>query len=172
MKKCKCGKPVANNARTCPNCGHRFTSAPVLFLAWGFGIILLGAMLGAIFGNSSTNTQHQVTPSAASSAATSVPEVKAGIAKTDEAAMVIRACGKPSREYVEIVKGQNTKVRHLIYRQFKTELFYYTDEKGSTPWTLGNAFEDGQDETITMTEANRRMPCAKGKLKNTVLGID
>jgi hypothetical protein len=143
-----------------------------LFLAWGFGIILVGAMLGAIFGNSGTNSQHQIAPYAAPSPATSAPEIKAGIAKTDEAAMVIRTCGKPSRQYVEIVKGQNTKVRHLIYKQFKTELFFYTDERGSTPWALGNAFEDGQDETITMAEANRRMPCAKGKLKNTVLGID
>ena len=86
--------------------------------------------------------------------------------------MVIRACGKPSRDYVEIVKRQNTKVRHLIYKRFKTELFFYTDEKASTPWASGNAFEDAQDETITMAEANRRTPCAKGKLRNTVLQID
>jgi len=38
VKKCVCGNPVANNARVCPNCGHRFTHPFVKFLAWFFGI--------------------------------------------------------------------------------------------------------------------------------------
>jgi hypothetical protein len=53
MKKCACGNQVANNARTCPKCGHRFTSGLVKFLAWFFGIAVGLGMLGAIIGGRS-----------------------------------------------------------------------------------------------------------------------
>jgi hypothetical protein len=40
MRKCKCGNMVANNARFCPKCGHRFTSGCTMALAWFFGITI------------------------------------------------------------------------------------------------------------------------------------
>jgi hypothetical protein len=56
MRECECGNQVAYNARSCPKCGHRFTSGPVKFLAWFIGIIIVMGILGAIFaGNSSQN---------------------------------------------------------------------------------------------------------------------
>jgi hypothetical protein len=41
MKQCRCGHQVANNARTCPNCGHRFTGALAQAIAVLLGISFL-----------------------------------------------------------------------------------------------------------------------------------
>jgi hypothetical protein len=46
MRKCKCGNDVANNAISCPKCGHRFTSGPVKFLAWFLGITVVVGVIG------------------------------------------------------------------------------------------------------------------------------
>src|ERR1700730_12190753 len=67
MRKCKCGNPVANNAKACPKCGHRFTSGPVLVLAWFFGVVIVVAFVGAITG--SNNGTSQPAPSPAEQAA-------------------------------------------------------------------------------------------------------
>jgi hypothetical protein len=56
MRTCECGNQVANNARSCPKCGHRFTSVPAKFLAWFIGIIIVMGVLAAILaGNRSQN---------------------------------------------------------------------------------------------------------------------
>ncbi len=81
--------------------------------------------------------------------------------KQDEAALVIQLCGKPDREFME--KAPGTTVRHLVYRRFNTELFYFRGAD-MPQWALGNAFVPSRDEDMTMEEANRRMPCAKGQL--------
>jgi hypothetical protein len=79
----------------------------------------------------------------------------------DEAAFVIQNCGKPDREFLE--KASGATIRHLVYRKFNTELFFFRD--AATPqWRLGNAFVPNRDKDMTMEEANRRMPCAKGQL--------
>ena len=66
MRKCKCGNDVANNARTCPKCGYRFTSGPVKFLAWFLGISIGLALLGILIGESgSENASKGNAPSVA-----------------------------------------------------------------------------------------------------------
>src|SRR5690348_1521710 len=75
MRRCSCGNDVADNARFCPKCGHRFTSRPVKMLAWIFGLIfgcaVLGGIISAVVGNESssnesvragTNTAHYTVP--------------------------------------------------------------------------------------------------------------
>jgi uncharacterized iron-regulated membrane protein len=51
MRKCKCGNDVANNARFCPKCGHRFTSRFTKFMAWTcvvlFGFVILVAIIAS-----------------------------------------------------------------------------------------------------------------------------
>ncbi len=43
MKTCTCGKAIAGNAYTCPNCGRRFT--PWYVWAFGLGLPILGLFL-------------------------------------------------------------------------------------------------------------------------------
>lgn len=87
-----------------------------------------------------------------------VPVVKSA---EDEAALVVTYCGQPDHDFLE--KAPGTTIRHLVYKRFKTELFFYRD--ANTPkWILGNAFVPAKDEEMSMDEANRRIPCAKGKL--------
>jgi hypothetical protein len=68
MRNCKCGNAVADNARSCPKCGHRFTSGPVLALAWFFGIVGVVAFIG-MSSNSGTNAPSPPTPSPTQQAA-------------------------------------------------------------------------------------------------------
>jgi hypothetical protein len=70
MRKCECGNQVANNAKFCPKCGHRFTSGPVKFLAWFLGITVGVVVLGASIGknssqNANTNNTSSVAPASA-----------------------------------------------------------------------------------------------------------
>jgi hypothetical protein len=81
----------------------------------------------------------------------------------DEAAFVIKHCGLPDREFTE--KAPGTTVRHLVYRRFNTELFFFRGTD-MPKWGLGNAFVPGRDEDLTMDEANHRMPCAQGQLRS------
>ena len=66
MRKCKCGNDVADNAKACPKCGHRFTSGPVKFLAWVLGIFfglgVLGSMMHSGSGSSSGGEVAAVDP--------------------------------------------------------------------------------------------------------------
>lgn len=89
---------------------------------------------------------------------TTAPVVKSG---RDDAAFVIQNCGKPDRQFTESASGAT--IRHLVYRRFNTELFFFR-AADRPQWGLGNAFVPNQDEDMTMEEANRRMPCAKGQL--------
>jgi hypothetical protein len=53
MRNCKCGNQVADNAKACPKCGHRFTGAFTKFVAWifagSFGLIVLLIYIGSLF---------------------------------------------------------------------------------------------------------------------------
>ena len=55
MRNCKCGNVVANDAKSCPKCGHRFTSGCTRALAWIFGIFIGVAILGALITGSQNN---------------------------------------------------------------------------------------------------------------------
>jgi hypothetical protein len=57
MRKCKCGNQVANNAKACPQCGHRFTSGFVKFLAWSFLVVCVISFIGVLAGTDSPSTQ-------------------------------------------------------------------------------------------------------------------
>src|SRR5882762_6915202 len=48
MRKCKCGNDVANNARACPKCGHRFTSGITKVVAGLFAFCFVIAMIAVI----------------------------------------------------------------------------------------------------------------------------
>jgi hypothetical protein len=63
MRKCECGNDVANNARACPNCGHRFTSRLVKGLAWFMCIVgATGALAIMLSSSSQTTTTAPVAP--------------------------------------------------------------------------------------------------------------
>jgi zinc-ribbon domain len=51
MRRCKCGTEVAGNARFCPKCGHRFTSALPKVIVWLF-VILVAVVIWGSFNNS------------------------------------------------------------------------------------------------------------------------
>ena len=134
----------------CPHCGNRFTHPFVMFLAWMIGISFVVGVI-ASFQDHPATSQPSLKPVAAS-----IQQQP----KKDEAAFVIQHCGRPDREFLEQAPG--TPIRHLVYRRYNTELFFMRDP--GTPWRLGNAFVPNRDEDMTMEEANRRMPCAKGQL--------
>src|SRR5713226_3966273 len=116
MRKCQCGNDVADNARTCPKCGHRFTSQPVKMLAGCFVVIAVVVVLILIVFNSfdtpssrptpaaPTNTQNAATANAAANARAT--------AEGDQAAKLIGKCGKPDKDFTKIEGGQ--PIRHLI----------------------------------------------------------
>lgn len=84
----------------------------------------------------------------------------------DEIAAVIRACGQPtSNNPQELHAGAGSEGRALVYRNYNTELWFYRGND-SKQWMLMNVFPAGGDQTITIAEANRRMPCMKGRLLN------
>src|SRR5258708_5055845 len=80
-------------------------------LAWFIGVSVSLSIIMAIISGSPTPTHprpvaaHVVRPT------------------QDEAAFVIQNCGKPDREFRE--KAPGTTVRHLVYRRFNTELFFF-----------------------------------------------
>lgn len=87
-------------------------------------------------------------------------------AKYDELAAVIGACGQPTSNHPqELNAGAGSEGRALIYRRYNTELWFYRGAD-SAQWMLMNVFPAGGDQTITIAEANRRMPCMKGQLQN------
>jgi hypothetical protein len=134
MKTCKCGRMVASNARVCPQCGNRFTHPFVMVLAWAIGgVIGLSLMIAVI--SSSENQPVKPTP------VTAVPIAKP---TQDEAVFVIQHCGKPDRDFIE--KAPAPTIRHVVYKRFNTELFFYRGPE-MPQWGLGNAFVANRDET-------------------------
>jgi hypothetical protein len=86
-------------------------------------------------------------------------------AKYDEAKAVIDLCGKPSQDHPqELHAGAGSKGRALVYRKYNTELWFYSGPE-SQQWSLMTTFGANGDDTITLEEANKRMPCLKGSLQ-------
>jgi len=56
MQNCKCANTVANNAKLCPKCGHRFTSTSTLVIAWVLGIFGVFVILMMSLANSSSTS--------------------------------------------------------------------------------------------------------------------
>jgi transcriptional regulator NrdR family protein len=158
MYKCKCGNDVASNARTCPKCGHRFTSMPVKMLAWFFGLVAVCGVLGAMLSNNSSTS-----PPAAPAVALT-PAQKSFTMQGDQAAKLIGKCGKPYKDFTKVEGGQ--PIRHVIYKKQNVELMY--SREGVPAWVLVGIFRANADENIDKDEANRRLPCAAGSIR-TVL---
>jgi hypothetical protein len=158
--KCDCGKDLASNAHICPGCGKRFTHPFVKFLAWCFVAVSVLGIIGAIIGgNSSSNRAPSVT---SDTTAHLIP------AKYDEANAVIGLCGKPTQDHPqELHAGAGSEGRALVYRKYNTELWFYRGPE-SSQWVLMNAFKANGDDTITVQEANERMPCLKGGLQEHI----
>ena len=119
------------------------------------GMLVLGALLsdssssGTSNNSSTIATQSHMTP-----------------AKYDEIAAVVAACGQPlSERPQELNAGTGSEGRALVYRRYNTELWFYRGPD-SKQWMLMNVFQAGGDQAITIAEANRRMPCMKGRLQN------
>ena len=64
MRTCECGNQVANNAKLCPKCGHRFTSPITKFVAGVFVFIFVIMVIG-ILSNSGDKTPPQTSPAPA-----------------------------------------------------------------------------------------------------------
>jgi hypothetical protein len=124
------------------------------------GMLVIGALLS---NNTSTTTD---------SSNTTAPQSRMTPATYDELAAVVSACGQPtSRHPQELNAGAGSEGRALVYRRYNTELWFYrgTDSK---QWMLMSVFPAGGDQTITVAEANRRMPCLKGRLQNHFPGLE
>lgn len=156
LKTCKCGSFVAPNVKVCPNCGHRFTHPFLKAIAWIIGISLTVRLI--VIASNHTPAPSATIPVPVASDTIAIPTPKP---TQDEVAFVLKHCGHPERDFRE--KAPGTLIRHLVYKRFDTELFFYRD--ANTPlWVLGNAFIADRDELMTFDEANRRMPCARGQL--------
>jgi hypothetical protein len=75
MRNCRCGNQVADNARACPKCGHRFTGGFTKFVAWAcavfFGLIFLVVTIDSYFDTPSAAPTP--TPSASTAAPSATP---------------------------------------------------------------------------------------------------
>jgi hypothetical protein len=65
MRTCVCGNQVANNAKACPQCGHRFTSAIAKVFV---GFVVVCMCFGIIVSIVNKPTQSEPAPSAAEEA--------------------------------------------------------------------------------------------------------
>jgi hypothetical protein len=174
----KCGLYSRAWVRFCDNCGSLLVSAPVPTQAQvpqaqsarnpfiGFVLdhpiltILLAVIAIVILGVAVGGDQNTTTPQAKTTDRQMRP------ATYDELAQVISSCGSPNSNHPqELQAGAGSEGRALVYRKYNTELWFYRGPD-SQQWMLMNAFPAGGDQTITVAEANRRMPCMKGHLQN------
>jgi hypothetical protein len=123
------------------------------------GSIFIGLLvIGALVSND--------TPTTSSSSTNSATQSRMTPATYDEIAAVTTACGQPTSKHLqELNAGAASEGRALVYRRYNTELWFYRGND-SKQWMLMNVFPAGGDQTITVAEANRRMPCMKGRLQN------
>jgi hypothetical protein len=94
LKKCKCGNPVASNARFCPNCGHRFTHPFVKAFAWFLGISFSLGIIASVASNPSVSTMAPGRGGAGSNSET-VGDRQTQESSLTEADQLIKNCGKP-----------------------------------------------------------------------------
>jgi hypothetical protein len=166
MRKCACGNQVANNARTCPKCGHRFTSGPVLFLAWFLGISIGLGLLAAILGQSNESSSNPITDSKGRA-------VPVGV--SNDAELLIARCGQPSSDDStdhdnprppipsRIVEYKKQRLRFLFIPGGGSKLGdpppYKWKFVGVTDMTAANP---SKARVVNPSEAVRRMPCWSG----------
>jgi hypothetical protein len=84
----------------------------------------------------------------------------------DQAAAIMRACGKPSRDYEDNQAG--TTWRHVVYGRAHVELIY----QRFPGWTYIAATDPRDTEVgavIEIDEVSRRLPCTRGKLTDPML---
>ncbi len=156
MKKCsKCGSINAPNAKFCSNCGKVFTvNSPSLKIFGVIACIFIGVCI--LIAISTAISQN-------STSSQSSPEIKAKTipAKYDEAAAVIKMCGKPNRDHPqELNAGAGSEGRALVYRKYNTELWFYRGPE-SRYWMLMSALVANGDDSMTVEQASKRMPCMK-----------
>jgi len=164
MRKCECGNDVADNARTCPKCGHRFTSGSVRFLTWFIVVAAACVVIGLMLSNDSPTPAPAPVAPAPTGAQKSAEANASATAQGDQAAKLISQCGKPDRDFTKNEGGQ--PIRHMIYKKKNVELMY--SRQGIPAWALVGIFKANADENMDTEEANRRLPCAKGNIR-TVL---
>ena len=61
MRKCRCGNNVSRNAKSCPQCGHRFTGGFTKFVGWCILILVVTGVVGSMLG-SGTNVASNPAP--------------------------------------------------------------------------------------------------------------
>ena len=93
MMKCKCGGKVANNARVCPHCGHRFTSLPVQVLAGIFAVVGAGAVI-AMLSNSANDAPPVQQAHAATGQVNEAQNRLSAMPKSEQAAALALAAGE------------------------------------------------------------------------------
>jgi len=172
MRKCECGNQVADNAKACPKCGHRFTSGPVKFLAWFFGISIGFGVLGAIIGQMGQAPSSTVpSPTVTDSKGRRVPP---GV--TNDAELLIARCGHPSSDDSTAYDDPRPPIpsRIVEYRKHRLRFMFIPGGNahlGDPPpyqWKLlgvtdMTAADPSQARVVTPSEAVRRMPCWSGK---------
>jgi hypothetical protein len=164
MRKCNCGNDVADNARMCPKCGHRFTSRAVKMLAWFIGLMAACGLLAVMLSNGPSAPTPSTPTSAQNAVAANAAASARATAEGDQAAKLIGKCGKPDKDFTKIEGGQ--PIRHIIYKKQNVELMY---SRQSVPaWALVGIFKASADENMDTEDANRRLPCAAASI-HTVL---
>jgi hypothetical protein len=166
LKKCVCGKELASNARTCPNCGKRFTHPFVMVLAVLFGLMVVGGLISvANSGNNQTDT--------------SSPAPAPGVISKDPA-WLIAQCGNPSKDTSTLHDHPRPSIPTRILKYNNTHLsfaYVYNEKIGNTDsWKLigvtdtqtNTAIAQFAKESSTDVEALRntltnRLPCALNK---------
>jgi len=128
-------------------------------LVWGVGFCIA---LFLWFG-----TQHDSSEQPAKQSAEKPAEKFVLIPATfDEIAAVIKACGKPTKDHPqELQAGASSEGRALVYRNYNTELWFYRGPR-SQQWMLMNSFVANGDDSLSVEEANARMPCMHGNLQD------
>jgi hypothetical protein len=62
MKDCKCGNACAGNAKNCPKCGYRFTSAATKIILGLIVLVILGRIFGGLSSGVGSTSANSATP--------------------------------------------------------------------------------------------------------------
>jgi hypothetical protein len=168
MHRCECGNDVADNARFCPKCGHRFTHPLVKLLGWGFGILAILISIGMIAGinKSEAPTRPKSTGPTTQTSAQVTPDPKFNAAEEDQVSLVRARCGKADQDYTQNVKdGAGTQMHVLIYERYNTELLFVRGKK-APKWTFSAGWTANESDNIWAEGINRSMPCLKNAIKD------
>lgn len=93
MKTCGCGQDLAGNARTCPNCGKRFTRPFVKALAISFGVVIVFGFISAAI----VSNQPATKPPAAASSEPAIQSTPDQLAKAKKCGAFIKSDSRIKR---------------------------------------------------------------------------